>query len=71
MIIPVEFGVTNAWWDLRRPWPSDLKYEDVDAATLAFERLIDPLPLGPPPAPPGAIGCTGALCADHPMAEAR
>jgi len=45
-----------------------MKFEDVDPATLAFERLTDNTPLGPPP-PAGAIGCTAALCEMSRFAE--
>ena len=59
----------DRWWKQKKAWPALLKYEDVDAATLVLERLTDTVPLGPPPAPPGAIGCTAALCEMSRFAE--
>jgi hypothetical protein len=59
------------WWAPKRAWPADVKFEDVDAATLAFERIADSDPLGPPPAPAGAYGCAAALCEMSRFAESE
>jgi hypothetical protein len=59
----------DLWWRQKRPWPPGMHFEDVSLAELAFERLADTAPLGPPPAPPGTIGCTAALCEMSRFAE--
>jgi hypothetical protein len=61
--------VGRPWWVPRRPWPKGMRFQDVDPAVLQFERLTDNAPLGPPPAPPGSIGCTAALCEESRFAE--
>ena len=61
--------IGKPWWLPKREWPPGMHFEDVDAATLAFERLTDNAPLTPRPAPPGAYGCAAALCEASRFAE--
>jgi hypothetical protein len=56
------------WWRLLQPVPA-MHFEDVSAAELRRERILDQEPL-PLPAPPhGAYTSTGLMCTEARFAE--
>jgi hypothetical protein len=58
------------WWRPRRDWPRGLRFENVAAAALTFERLTDGgMPARPLPA--GTYGCAADMCATSRFAESE
>jgi hypothetical protein len=63
-----RIGKGRPWWRPLWEWPAGIRFEDVSAAELAFERLTD-RKLSPMPVPAGAYGCAAAMRAMSRFAE--
>jgi hypothetical protein len=59
----------RSWWEPLRPWPDDVHFEDVSAAVLDLERLLDSGRLGPPPAPCGCYRSSSLMAVESRFAE--
>jgi hypothetical protein len=60
-------GEGRPWWAPLRPWPPDMRFEDVSQAELEHERRFD---VGALPPPEISIASSAGLCVDvAPMLE--
>jgi|SRR5215472_10633611 len=60
-------GIGKPWWAELRPWPPDVRFDDVDPVVLDLERLADAGRLSPPPTV-GHYTCAARICSEAPLA---